>query len=182
MASSFCPQTMTDVVGNPEEERRADYYYQPWSQEAVCRYFYSKVGTRSNFPTYVQVLASTARLVYRNCYSIKPLYVCMGPYLHSKVGSQTCVHRNCNAIKPLCVWMGPYFYSKVGFKGCPMKRICYFSKLFLCITWSLFLHSQLMANLTYHFEKLENCQFWYLGLDGRVLYVFENCEVKLLLD
>ncbi|XP_056007636.1 SWI/SNF-related matrix-associated actin-dependent regulator of chromatin subfamily D member 1-like isoform X3 [Ostrea edulis] len=36
-------KTMTDVVGNPEEERRADYYYQPWSQEAVCRYFYGKV-------------------------------------------------------------------------------------------------------------------------------------------
>lgn len=34
---------MTDVVGNPEEERRADFYYQPWAQEAVCRYFYSKV-------------------------------------------------------------------------------------------------------------------------------------------
>ena len=34
---------MTDVVGNPEEERRADFYYLPWSQEAVCRYFYSKV-------------------------------------------------------------------------------------------------------------------------------------------
>lgn len=34
---------MTDVVGNPEEERRAEFYYQPWAQEAVCRYFYSKV-------------------------------------------------------------------------------------------------------------------------------------------
>lgn len=34
---------MTDVAGNPEEERRADFYYLPWSQEAVCRYFYSKV-------------------------------------------------------------------------------------------------------------------------------------------
>ncbi|MEQ2215659.1 hypothetical protein XENOCAPTIV_003944, partial [Xenoophorus captivus] len=36
-------KTMTDVVGNPEEERRAEFYYQPWAQEAVCRYFYSKV-------------------------------------------------------------------------------------------------------------------------------------------
>nr|CAD7401826.1 unnamed protein product [Timema cristinae] len=36
-------QTMTDVVGNPEEERRADFFYQPWAQEAVCRYFYTKV-------------------------------------------------------------------------------------------------------------------------------------------
>ncbi|KAK2145244.1 hypothetical protein LSH36_693g02086 [Paralvinella palmiformis] len=39
-------KTMTDVTGNPEEERRADYYYQPWSQEAVCRYFYGKVNQR----------------------------------------------------------------------------------------------------------------------------------------
>lgn len=38
------PQTMTDVVGNPEEERRAEFYFQPWAQEAVCRYFYSKVS------------------------------------------------------------------------------------------------------------------------------------------
>lgn len=29
-----------------EEERRADYYYQPWIQEAVCRYFYRKVQER----------------------------------------------------------------------------------------------------------------------------------------
>ncbi|CAL8109410.1 unnamed protein product [Orchesella dallaii] len=36
-------KTMTDVVGNPEEERRAEFYWQPWTQEAVCRYFYSKL-------------------------------------------------------------------------------------------------------------------------------------------
>lgn len=41
-------QTMTDVVGNPEEERRAEFYYQPWAQEAVCRYFYSKVNSSSS--------------------------------------------------------------------------------------------------------------------------------------
>lgn len=35
---------MTDVVGNPEEERRAAFYHEPWSQEAVSRYFYCKVG------------------------------------------------------------------------------------------------------------------------------------------
>lgn len=34
---------MTDVAGNPEEERRAEFYQQPWSQEAVSRYFYCKV-------------------------------------------------------------------------------------------------------------------------------------------
>ncbi|XP_015922861.1 brahma-associated protein of 60 kDa isoform X2 [Parasteatoda tepidariorum] len=39
-------KTMTDVVGNPEEERRSDFYYQPWAQEAVCRYFYGKVNQR----------------------------------------------------------------------------------------------------------------------------------------
>lgn len=38
-------QAMTDVVGNPEEERRAEFYFQPWAQEAVCRYFYSKVNS-----------------------------------------------------------------------------------------------------------------------------------------
>lgn len=35
---------MTDVVGNPEEERRAEFYHEPWSQEAVSRYFYCKVS------------------------------------------------------------------------------------------------------------------------------------------
>lgn len=39
-------KTMTDVAGNPEEERRTDYYYQPWAQEAVCRYFYQKIQQR----------------------------------------------------------------------------------------------------------------------------------------
>merc|ERR1712158_63340 len=34
---------MTDVAGNPEEERHADFYYQPWASEAVCRYFYQKI-------------------------------------------------------------------------------------------------------------------------------------------
>uniref|UniRef100_A0A8I5NUM1 SWI/SNF related BAF chromatin remodeling complex subunit D3 n=1 Tax=Papio anubis TaxID=9555 RepID=A0A8I5NUM1_PAPAN len=36
-------KVMTDVAGNPEEERRAEFYHQPWSQEAVSRYFYCKV-------------------------------------------------------------------------------------------------------------------------------------------
>ncbi|XP_053374685.1 SWI/SNF-related matrix-associated actin-dependent regulator of chromatin subfamily D member 1-like isoform X3 [Mercenaria mercenaria] len=39
-------KTMTDVTGNPEEERHSDYYVRPWSQEAVCRYFYGKVQQR----------------------------------------------------------------------------------------------------------------------------------------
>lgn len=39
-------KTMTDVVGNSEEERRSDFYYQPWAQEAVYRYFYGKVQQR----------------------------------------------------------------------------------------------------------------------------------------
>ncbi|XP_072307149.1 SWI/SNF-related matrix-associated actin-dependent regulator of chromatin subfamily D member 3b isoform X2 [Eucyclogobius newberryi] len=37
---------MTDVVGNPEEERRATFYQEPWSQEAVSRYFYCKIQQR----------------------------------------------------------------------------------------------------------------------------------------
>jgi len=39
-------KTMTDVVGNPEEERHADFYYQGWAQEAVNRFFYLKVQQR----------------------------------------------------------------------------------------------------------------------------------------
>lgn len=39
---------MTDQLGDAEEERRADFYYQPWMQEAVCRYFYRKVQERRN--------------------------------------------------------------------------------------------------------------------------------------
>lgn len=39
-------KTMTDVAGNPEEERYSDFYFQPWAQEAVCRYFYGKVQQR----------------------------------------------------------------------------------------------------------------------------------------
>lgn len=39
-------QVMTDHSGNPEEERMSDYFYQPWTQEAVFRYFYSKVQQR----------------------------------------------------------------------------------------------------------------------------------------
>ena len=30
-------KTMTDVAGNPEEERKVDHYYQPWVSEGVCR-------------------------------------------------------------------------------------------------------------------------------------------------
>lgn len=39
---------MTDQYGDTDEERKADYYYQPWMQEAVCRYFYRKVQERRN--------------------------------------------------------------------------------------------------------------------------------------
>lgn len=39
-------KTMTDVVGNPEEERRAEFYYQSWTQEAVSRYFFTKVNQK----------------------------------------------------------------------------------------------------------------------------------------
>ncbi|XP_035789224.1 brahma-associated protein of 60 kDa-like [Anopheles albimanus] len=39
-------KSMTDIVGNPEEERRAEFYYQPWTQEAVSRYFFTKVNQK----------------------------------------------------------------------------------------------------------------------------------------
>ena len=31
------------LPGNPEEERRSDFYFKDWTQEAACRYFYTKV-------------------------------------------------------------------------------------------------------------------------------------------
>lgn len=39
-------QQNLSTPGDTEEERRADYYYQPWLQEAVCRYFYRKIQER----------------------------------------------------------------------------------------------------------------------------------------
>lgn len=52
---------MTDVAGNPEEERRAEFYHQPWSQEAVSRYFYCKVG-RARAPQPPSLREGTPRL------------------------------------------------------------------------------------------------------------------------
>lgn len=37
-------QLMTDVAGNPEEERRTEFYQAPWLPEAVGRYIYSKAS------------------------------------------------------------------------------------------------------------------------------------------
>ncbi|XP_028332798.1 SWI/SNF-related matrix-associated actin-dependent regulator of chromatin subfamily D member 2 [Gouania willdenowi] len=37
---------MTDVTGNPEEERRTEFYQEPWVPEAVGRYIYSKLQQR----------------------------------------------------------------------------------------------------------------------------------------
>ncbi|XP_077357895.1 SWI/SNF-related matrix-associated actin-dependent regulator of chromatin subfamily D member 2 [Festucalex cinctus] len=39
-------KVMTDVTGNPEEERRTEFYQAPWMPEAVGRYVYSKVQQR----------------------------------------------------------------------------------------------------------------------------------------
>jgi len=36
-------KTMTDVAGNPEEERSSEFYNQSWTEEAVHRYFYRQV-------------------------------------------------------------------------------------------------------------------------------------------
>uniref|UniRef100_A0A8C2ZUH4 SWI/SNF related BAF chromatin remodeling complex subunit D2 n=1 Tax=Cyclopterus lumpus TaxID=8103 RepID=A0A8C2ZUH4_CYCLU len=37
---------MTDVTGNPEEERRTEFYQAPWVPEAVGRYVYSRLQQR----------------------------------------------------------------------------------------------------------------------------------------
>lgn len=46
MSQSRDLKTMTDVVGNPEEERRSEFYYQSWTQEGVSRYFFTKVNQK----------------------------------------------------------------------------------------------------------------------------------------
>ena len=43
-------KTMTDVTGNPEEERRVDFYYQPWVTESVCRYVKNRSNCQAFFP------------------------------------------------------------------------------------------------------------------------------------
>ncbi|XP_052427060.1 SWI/SNF-related matrix-associated actin-dependent regulator of chromatin subfamily D member 2-like isoform X1 [Carassius gibelio] len=37
---------MTDIVGNPEVERRTEFYHSPWVKEAIGRYVFSKVQQR----------------------------------------------------------------------------------------------------------------------------------------
>ena len=39
-------KTMMDLNGNPELERKASFYHEPWTDEAVCRYFYNRVQQR----------------------------------------------------------------------------------------------------------------------------------------
>lgn len=39
-------KTMLDLNGNPEEERKATFYLESWTDEAVCRYFYNRVQQR----------------------------------------------------------------------------------------------------------------------------------------
>ena len=36
-------KSMADLNGNPEEERKSEFFYEPWADEAVGRYFYNKV-------------------------------------------------------------------------------------------------------------------------------------------
>lgn len=43
---------MTDKVSNIETERGADYYCQPWTNDAVPRYFYAKVNNNTNYYIY----------------------------------------------------------------------------------------------------------------------------------
>lgn len=54
-------QIITDVIGNPEEERRAAFYHQPWAQEAVGRHIFAKVRRCLVFPP---LALSSKRLSY----------------------------------------------------------------------------------------------------------------------
>lgn len=44
------------LPGDNEEERRADYYYQPWLQEAVCRYFYRKIQEKRGDHLFLSIM------------------------------------------------------------------------------------------------------------------------------
>ncbi|RNA24450.1 Smarcd1 [Brachionus plicatilis] len=39
-------KTMLDLSGNPEEERRSQFFQESWTDEAVSRYFYNKIQQR----------------------------------------------------------------------------------------------------------------------------------------
>lgn len=39
---------MTDLNGNPEEERHAEFYYKSWLEEAVWKYLSEKVQRLSS--------------------------------------------------------------------------------------------------------------------------------------
>jgi SWI/SNF-related matrix-associated actin-dependent regulator of chromatin subfamily D len=39
-------KNMMELNGNPEEERKAQFYQESWTDEAVCRYFYNRVQQR----------------------------------------------------------------------------------------------------------------------------------------
>lgn len=42
-------QVMKDSMGgNPESQRKADFYSKPWCNDAVPRYFYAKVSQRKS--------------------------------------------------------------------------------------------------------------------------------------
>uniref|UniRef100_A0A8C1VTE1 SWI/SNF related, matrix associated, actin dependent regulator of chromatin, subfamily d, member 2 n=1 Tax=Cyprinus carpio TaxID=7962 RepID=A0A8C1VTE1_CYPCA len=60
---------MTDTVGNPEQERKTEFYHSPWVKEAVGRYIFSKVSTLYIFPlqgtSVVGCLLNLLRLVLK---------------------------------------------------------------------------------------------------------------------
>lgn len=74
---------MTDVVGNPEEERRAEFYFQPWAQEAVCRYFYSKVE-HTRAPTHLHTHAHIHTLTHTPSYTHTFLYGYVSTSTHTQ--------------------------------------------------------------------------------------------------
>lgn len=62
-------QLMTDVAGNPEEERRTEFYQAPWVPEAVGRYIYSKVRN------HIVLLEEFGRLSSRFNFHLHPFIV-----------------------------------------------------------------------------------------------------------
>ena len=57
---------MTDVIGNPEEERKSDFFNQPWTQEAVHRYFYKQVCLSKSSTPLMQLCVESSVVLHDN--------------------------------------------------------------------------------------------------------------------
>lgn len=154
---------MTDVVGNPEEERRAEFYYQPWAQEAVCRYFYSKVISFSS--TYS--ISCLYSLFFWWCYWLSRLF-----YSIQTTNKITVTSGFCSLIYHFVCLGGFWLWNGDNCPLFPEARLSYTNNCSFCLTshptpkYIKFLSQTTKEKqkiLT--FQKLETVSvFWWLNL------------------